>query len=269
MAAERGPGFLAETRDDVEHAGRKARLQRQLTDSQRRQRCLFGGLEHDAVAGGQGGRRRAPGHLNWIVPRNDVARHAVRLATCVHVGARGGTDRRPLDPLHHARVEREVASSHSDIVARLAQRLAGIEALERGELLRLFGDQAGEGAHDGTALRRRRRTPFTLKRAPRGVDRGVDLGLPAARDRRTHLAGRRIEHIDRAVQRHQLAIDDRARGAEFECGRHLFFPIRMSAGRRAAGRISIVLTGRGGATPRRRRRLSTSAARRVCAVRCS
>ena len=52
---QRVAGFLAEPVDEVEHAVRQAGLLEDVGPERRRQRRELGRLEHDRVAGGQGG----------------------------------------------------------------------------------------------------------------------------------------------------------------------------------------------------------------------
>ena len=57
MRTHGGAGRFAEAVDDVDHARRKAGLDRQLSHPQGGQRSLFRRLEHDRVSAGQ---RRRP-----------------------------------------------------------------------------------------------------------------------------------------------------------------------------------------------------------------
>ena len=78
VGRERRPR-VPEPGHDVDHARGQPGLQHQLTESQRRERRLLGGLEHDRHAGRQ---RRAelPGrHQQREVPRDDLPDDADRL----------------------------------------------------------------------------------------------------------------------------------------------------------------------------------------------
>src|SRR3954454_15792828 len=76
-------GGPARALDAVEAPGGDPRLERQLGHQHRRHRRLLGGLEHDAVAGGQGARDEAE-HEGRAVPRGDEADDADRLADLGH-----------------------------------------------------------------------------------------------------------------------------------------------------------------------------------------
>ncbi len=79
-----GRQFAADGRgragDDVEQAGRQARLFRQNGQGQGRERRLAGGLQHHGAAGGQGRADLAGDHGGGEVPRRDRAHHPDRLA---------------------------------------------------------------------------------------------------------------------------------------------------------------------------------------------
>ena len=67
---------------------RQTRLRRELGDAQQRQARVLGRLDDARVAGGERAADRAPEDLQRIVPRDDVAGDAVRLAPRQHRVAR-------------------------------------------------------------------------------------------------------------------------------------------------------------------------------------
>src|SRR5690606_14662169 len=81
-AGQGGAGFLAETVDDVEHAVRQ-QVADDLDEVQDRRRGLLGGLEHDAVAGGQRRGELPRRHEDGEVPRDDLSDDAERLVEVV------------------------------------------------------------------------------------------------------------------------------------------------------------------------------------------
>ena len=78
-------GFFAETVHHVQYARRQqvADHFHQHVDAQR---SLLGGLEHHAVAGGQGRGEFPRGHQQGEVPRDDLADHAQRFVEVVGRG---------------------------------------------------------------------------------------------------------------------------------------------------------------------------------------
>jgi hypothetical protein len=59
MRGQCGPGSLTEPGDDIDHAHGEAGFQHQFAKSQGGKRSLFGGFQHDAIAGRKG-RTRFP-----------------------------------------------------------------------------------------------------------------------------------------------------------------------------------------------------------------
>ena len=80
MRGERRAGLLAEARHDVERAGGKTRLPREVGERERGEAGFLRGLEHAGVAHRERRADGAAGDLHRIVPRHDMSGHAVRLA---------------------------------------------------------------------------------------------------------------------------------------------------------------------------------------------
>src|SRR5690606_9519716 len=78
-------GFFAEAVDDVEDAGRQE-VGDLLHEVEKGGRGLLRGLEHDGVAGGQGGGDLPGGHEDGEVPRDDLRDDAQRLVEVVGHG---------------------------------------------------------------------------------------------------------------------------------------------------------------------------------------
>ena len=82
---ERLAGLEAEAVDDVEHAGRQ-QVADQVGPQHDRGRRLLGGLQHDAVSGGQRRRQLPARHQQRKVPRNDLPDDAERLVEMIGDG---------------------------------------------------------------------------------------------------------------------------------------------------------------------------------------
>ena len=166
MRGERRAGHAAETGDDVERALGQADLRGELGDTQQRQARVLGRLHDTGVARRERTADRAAEDLQRIVPRNDVAGDAVRLAPGQHRVARRIGNGVARELVGRAAVELEIARAGRDIGARLAQRLAAVARLEQRELVRMIEDGARELAPAGGPSRRGRGDP-TRRRAPR------------------------------------------------------------------------------------------------------
>ncbi len=75
--------------DDVEHARRHAGFHRQLGQAHGDHGVLFGGLEHEGIAGGDGHREHPQRNHRRKVERGDAGADAQRLQQRVGVDARG------------------------------------------------------------------------------------------------------------------------------------------------------------------------------------
>ena len=182
--------------DDVQHALRQPRLERDLLQLERGQRRQLGRLEDDAVAGRERRRHLPGGDRQREVPGDDQADDAERLAEG-HVDAAGDRDRLPEQPLRRAGVVAEGLDHHPDLAPRVADRLAGVPRLQRRQLLQPRLDRCGEVAQQLRPVRRRHRPPGRERRL-RPRHRRVDLLDPGPRHARHHLLRSRLDHLDRA-----------------------------------------------------------------------
>ena len=222
MGDERRADGLTGALDDVEHARRDARLDRQLGDQDRRHRCLLGRLEDDAVAGAE--RERAHrGCRHRPVPRHDRSDHAERLAHLVdgelarHCGDAAVQLRGP------ARVVVDPVDGELDDEARVEPEQAGVDHVELGELVGVLGDQRGEPAQPPLLLERRQVAPAAVvERRAGGPHRALDVRGGPGGCGRDLLAGGGIDHRHRAAleRGHDLAVDDVAeqRPVQLPCG---------------------------------------------------
>ena len=141
VAGECRTRFLTEARHNVEGPRRQTRLQREPCDQQRGERRFFGRLQHAAVPGGERRGDRAAHHLGRVVPRDDVARNAVRFVKRVDKQPGSERDGVAVDGFDRPRVKVEVPGGDRDIAARLGDRLAGVEALDASDLFVVAADQ--------------------------------------------------------------------------------------------------------------------------------
>ena len=139
-AASAAPASRAEPGDDVERARGQARVRGELATRKQRQARVLGRLDDARVARGERAADRAAEDLHRIVPRNDVAGDAVRLAPRQHGVAVGVGNRLAVQLVAGAAVELEVAGAAPRVGARLLQRLAAVARLEQRELVGVVDD---------------------------------------------------------------------------------------------------------------------------------
>ena len=200
VRGERRARLAAEPGDDVERAVGQPAAGRELGDAQQRQARVLGRLDDAGVAGGERAADAAPEDLQRVVPRDDVAGDAVRLAPGEHRVALGIRQRLAVELVAGAAVELEVAGAGDDVGARLRHRLAAVARLEPGELVGVVGDRARQRRELAPLVRRRQPAPRTVERAP--APRGPPRRRPArrrARSRRT--ACRRTDRASAASRR--------------------------------------------------------------------
>ena len=177
--------------DDVQHALRQARLERDPLELERRQRRQLGGLEHDRVPGCQRRRDLPRRDRQREVPGHDQADDAQRLAER-HVDAAGDGDRVAQQPLGGSRVVVEDVRDETDLAACVADRLADVTRLERRQLLRVSFDRFGDAAEQRRAVGGVEGTPRG-ERLLRTGDRRVGVLDAGMRELGEHLLGRRLD----------------------------------------------------------------------------
>jgi hypothetical protein len=203
--------------DDVEHAGRNARLGQELGEVERGRRILLGRLQDERVAARDRVREHPHRDHRREVERRDAGHDAERLADLVDVDAGGHLLRvAALHQVRHAGRELQVLEAAGDLAERVRRDLAVLRGQVRRDLAPMRLDQVPDPEHDLGPLRQRRRAP-AWEGGLCGGHRGVDLldrgEVDLARDR----AGRRVEHVAAAPggTRHAPTVDpvrhDRAR----------------------------------------------------------
>ena len=135
---------LAVAGGDLDHPARDAGALGELGEPQRRDRGQLRRLEDHGVAGRERRRGAARGDLQRVVPRDDLAADAPRLAERVVERVRAERDRAALEPLDRAGVVLEVADGRGGVGLGLRERLAGVARLEVGERVGLVVDELRE-----------------------------------------------------------------------------------------------------------------------------
>ncbi len=231
MIDQRIADHAAGTRHDVEHAGRQARFQRQLTDAQCGERGQFSRLHHDGAAAGQ--RRRKLPHADHQreIPGHDHGDNADRLAHRVGERIRTRRDHVAADLVGPAGIICEGIDRRGQVLAQHSRnRLAGIAAFQLGQFVRMPLHQFGELEQDVATLGGAHGAPDAFEGAAGGDYGALDIGLVAFRNRRDHLFGGGIERFERAAghRLHMLPVDQQL----------------LVRNRRCGGRVMIVICNR-------------------------
>ena len=170
---------------------------RELGDAQQRQARVLGRLDDARVAGRERAADRAAEDLQRIVPRDDVAGDAVRLAPREHRVAGRIRNRLAVQLVAGAAVELEVARARRDVGARLLHRLAAVARLDQRELVGVIEDRAPSRARSRPFSTGASRPHAPSRARSRRAHRRVDVVRVAARDRGERLAVGRIDHRQR------------------------------------------------------------------------
>ncbi len=129
-------------RNDVDDAGRDAGLTHELTDPERAQRRQLGRFHDDGVACCQGRAHLPAAEHQWEVPRDDRPDDTERLADHVVEEARFHRDHVALQLVRYpAEIAKRRGRPDDVEVAAVADRMAGVEALEPGQLVGVRFDQ--------------------------------------------------------------------------------------------------------------------------------
>ncbi len=135
MLDDRRARRLAHPGDDVDDAGRKAGIGEARGQREHRQRRLLGRLQHGRAAGAEGGRQLPRRHQQRVVPRDDLAGDADRLAQREAHRVVGNRQHVAVNLRGEAAVVLEAGRDVRDVVLRFDDRLAGVARLEIGELV--------------------------------------------------------------------------------------------------------------------------------------
>ena len=152
MPAQRGSGLLA-SGHDVEHTVGQAGLGQEFRQPQRGQRRVRGRLVHHRVAGGEGGGDLRGGQDQGEVVRRDRRDDTQWFPACVGQARTADAARRALDLVGQATVVGEVVDGIPEVGGTGDRdRLAGVQALQSGQLIAALGQQCGDLEHYGAAL---------------------------------------------------------------------------------------------------------------------
>ncbi len=214
MHGERSACLAPESRHDVERTLGQADAGGELGHVQKRQAGVLGGLDHAGIPRRQRAADRAAEDLQRIIPRNDVARDAVRLAPRQHGEAGRIRNRFARELVGRSAVELEIAGTGGDVGARLAHRLAAVARLDQSQRIGMIENLAAQPREEAALLGRREATPRAVARHLRRAHRTVDVLGTAGCDGGERLAVRRIEHRQRrSGRRRDPAITDEMRRA--------------------------------------------------------
>src|SRR6185369_14960741 len=199
------------TGDDVQDAGWDPGLERELTEPDRGQRGVRGGLEDGGVAGSQRRRDLPRGHEDREVPRHDQPDDTDWLAQREVETRLGHRDRLAVDLVRGTRVVVEDEARTHDLAAGAADRLADVAALEPGQLFAVLLDQIGElGERPATLAGGPVRPAGSVveRRARRGHG-AVHVLAATQRRRGDHPASGRVDHLECLPVRgvHRFAAD--------------------------------------------------------------
>ena len=132
------------TRHDVERASRKTDFGGQLCHANQRQAGVFGGLDHADVASGQRTADASPENLHRVVPRNDVARHAVRFAPGEDAVAVKVGQRFAVQLVAGAGVELEVPHQCQCVGPRLLDGFAAVTLFQQCQFIDVLCNLVGQ-----------------------------------------------------------------------------------------------------------------------------
>ena len=204
MADELHPD-LAGAGDDVHDPRRQVGLAHDVGEQVGGQRRRARRLEDDGVARRQG-RGDLPGqHQQREVPRDDLGDHAERARVAVREGV--------LELVGPAGVVEEVRRGQRHVdVAALLDRLAGVHALDDGELARALLEDARDAVEVLRPLAARQLRPARPMRLVGRGDRAADVRLRGVSDLRQRLLGRRVDDGERLarLRRAELVADEEA-----------------------------------------------------------
>ena len=187
------------TRHDVDHASGEAGFESQFPHSQGRQRSLFGGLQDDRAAGGQGRTPLPRQHQQREVPGNDLTGHTHRLAAGVAKIVPANRDRVAGQFIGPAGIVPQAVDRQRQVGrAAVADRLAVVQGFQGGKFFQILLHQIGQLEQHAAAVPRIHPGPGTgFKRLAGRFGRQVDIGGITLGDLRDDLFRRGIHRGER------------------------------------------------------------------------
>ena len=144
MAGECIADFVAVAGDDIERAGRKTDFRGQFRHAQQRQTSVFRRFDDADIARRQRAGHAAAKNLHRVVPRNDMAGHAVRLAPGHHAVAVEIGNGVAVQLVASAGVKLEIAGQRQRIGPGLLGGLAAVALLDQGQFFGMLDDFDGQ-----------------------------------------------------------------------------------------------------------------------------
>ena len=192
-APRRGP----EPRHDVQHAGRNARLERELSEAERRERRLLGGFENHRIPRSQRRRDLARCEKQRKIPRNDEPHDAERLPHRVVQVGTADRDRVAFELGCGAGEVIEDVDRKRDVdLGGLPDRFSRVQGLELGKVGGFRVDEVAQLPEQAPALRGGHLAPRALEGPARRLDREVDVGSISLRDLEERVPCRGIERLE-------------------------------------------------------------------------
>ena len=139
VAGQRVAHLMAVTGHDIDGTGRKTNLGGQLGHTDQRQAGIFGRFDHAHIAGRQCAAHAAAKNLHRIVPRNDVAGHAMRLAPGHDAIAFLVGNGLAVQLVAGARIKLKIAHQRQRVGLGLFGGFAAVALLNGGEFVHMFG----------------------------------------------------------------------------------------------------------------------------------
>ncbi len=196
VAGQRVADFMAVTGHDVDRAGREADLGGQFGHTQQRQAGVFGRFDHANIAGGQRTAHAAAEDLHGVVPRDDVAGHAMRLAPGHHAVAVQVGNGLAVQLACGAGIKLEVAHQRGGVGFGLPGGFAAVALLDQRQLIGVRRHPGRQAHQQAAALGGADALPDQVQAFAGRVDRGVNVAGIAALYLVKHLAVRRVYDRD-------------------------------------------------------------------------
>ena len=197
MSGESGTGGFAVSGDDVDDAVGESGFRDELTETERGERCLLGGLEDDGASGSERGTEFPDGHEQREIPGDDLANYADGFTQRVGVihGAGRVRDREGNGgtfefggPSGH--IAEEVDSERNVGGAGNGEGLAVVEGFEGGEFFGVLFEKIGKFPDELAALGGGHAGPWSaVEGAAGGADGGIDVGAIAFGNLREDFSG--------------------------------------------------------------------------------
>ncbi len=177
MGDEGGASGFAKAVDDIDNAGWKAGFLEPIGHFERGERGLLGGFEDAGAAGGERGSELPRGHEEGIVPGDDLAGDADRLAQSEAESIGGNGVDVAENFVGEAGIVFEAGGHVGDIKFGFHDGLAGIAGFEFGEGGGIGANFFGEFVEQAAAVLRGRGGPGAgVEGGAGGGDGGIDIG---------------------------------------------------------------------------------------------